>query len=69
MTTNQTSEIIFTARAKAFSRQGVRNHKFLLSQDGTIRVWDAIAGHYTTCHSLSTSAQARLRKIAKVSIA
>jgi hypothetical protein len=26
--------------------------------DGTVRVWDSVAGHYTTCHSL-TAAQAR----------
>ena len=26
--------------------------------DGTVRVWDSVAGHYTTCHAL-TPAQER----------
>jgi hypothetical protein len=25
-------------------------------------VWDSVAGHYTTCHSLSERAQKRIRK-------
>lgn len=54
----------FTARAKAFSSEGVREHRFLV--DGaTVRVWDNVAGHYTTCHSLGESAIRRLRKIAE----
>jgi hypothetical protein len=35
-------------------------------QDGTVRVWDSVARHYTSCHSLSQSAIARIRKIAEV---
>lgn len=31
---------------------------------GIIRVWDSVAGYYTTCHSLSESAKKRIRKIA-----
>lgn len=61
-TTNNAREII--ARAKAFSREGVREHRMLVSADGTVRVWDSVAGHYTTCHSLSKSATARIRKLA-----
>lgn len=52
-----------TARAKAFSGESVKTHKFAIDQDGTVRVWDSIAGHYTTCHSLSKSAQTRIRKM------
>lgn len=53
-----------TVRAKAFSREGVRSHKVMVYGDGTVRVWDSVAGHYTSCHSLSQSAQARIRKLA-----
>jgi hypothetical protein len=53
-----------TAKAKAFSSEPVKTHKFAVETDGTVRVWDAVAGHYTSCHSLSKSAIARIRKIA-----
>jgi hypothetical protein len=59
----KTTEI--TARAKAFSNECIKSHKFSVDADGTVRVWDAVAGHYTTCHSLSKSAEARIRKLAK----
>lgn len=66
---------IVTARAKAFSNEGVREHRFAIDPDvilpmsgqrvpGLIRVWDDVAGHYTTCHSLSESAKQRIRKLA-----
>lgn len=51
-----------TIRAKAFSGEGVRTHKVTADNSGTIRVWDPVAGHYTTCHALSTSAIRRIRK-------
>lgn len=58
-----TTTKIITVRAKAFSGEGVRQHKVMV--DGAaIRVWDAVAGHYTTCHSLSAAAQRRIRKLA-----
>lgn len=57
------TKIQFTARAKAFSGQGVRTHRFLLSD--TIRVWDDIASHYTVCHCLSRRTITRLRNLAK----
>ena len=58
-----TTEI--TARAKAFSNQGIKSHKFSVDADGTVRLWDAVAGHFTTCHSLSKSAEARIGKLAQ----
>ena len=58
-----TTEI--TARAKAYSSEGIKTHKFSVDADGTVRVWDSVAGHYTTCHSLSKSAEARIRRLAK----
>lgn len=54
-----------TARAKAFSTQGIREHRFLVDADGTVRVWDDIAGHYTLCHALSPAAERRIRRLAR----
>lgn len=59
-----TTQIEVTARAKAFSRQGVREHQFTVDADGTVRVWDPVAGHYTTCHSMSQATVRRVRKLA-----
>ena len=32
--------------------------------DGQAHVWDSVAGHYTTCHSLTESQVARVRRLA-----
>jgi hypothetical protein len=53
------------ARAKAFSSEGVGAYRFRVDADGTVRVFDSIAGHYTLCHSLSESAKRRIRKLAQ----
>ena len=53
-----------TARAKAFSREGIQDNRFLVETDNTVRVWDAVAGYYTTFHSLSDSAMRRIRRLA-----
>ena len=53
--------ITITIRAKAFSDEGVRAHRCTVDEDGTVRVWDRVAGHYTTCHSLSPAALRRAR--------
>lgn len=50
---------IGTIRAKAFSGQSVQTHRVRI-EDGIVRVWDGVAGHFTTCHSLSKSTQARI---------
>lgn len=52
-----------TIRAKAFTGRGIETVRVLVDSDGTIRVWDSVAGHYTRCHILSRSAQARIRKL------
>ena len=64
MTTTTTTNTYVTIRAKAFSGEGVRTHRCRVEQDGTVRVWDSIAGHYTVCHSLSASAMRRARQAA-----
>ena len=60
-----TTTIEIGARAKAFSHEGVKTHRFAVDADGTVRVWDDIAGHFTLCHSLSQSAERRIRKLAE----
>jgi hypothetical protein len=30
-----------------------QGYKARVDADGTVRVWDSVAGHYTTCHSLT----------------
>jgi hypothetical protein len=54
----------FSIRCKAFSGEGVRLNRVLVEggANGSISVWDSVAGHYTTCHSLSERAQKRIRK-------
>ena len=62
----------FEVRAKAFGK--IETVKVMvtvetlpITQDrvcGLIRVWDSVAGYFTTCHSLSDSAKNRIRKIA-----
>jgi len=61
--TNATIEI--TARAKAFTSEPVRQYKFRVELDGSVLVWDSVAGHYTQCHSLSESAKKRIVDKAK----
>ncbi len=63
--TTQIADRIVTARAKAFAGHSIQSHKFLVDPDGVVRVWDSVAGHYTTCHSLSASAIRRIRNAAK----
>lgn len=55
-----------TVRCEAFAREGVRPNRVLVERDGTVRVWDAVAGHYTICHALGTAAQRRIRRLAEV---
>lgn len=59
-----TSRIQFTSRCKAFSGEPMQIYRICVDSDGTVSVWDSVAGHYTTCHALSERQQQRLRKIA-----
>ena len=56
-----------TIRARAFTGSTVRPVRCLVEPDGTVRVWDSVAGHWTTCHALTADAQRRARKAAGVS--
>jgi hypothetical protein len=59
------TQIEVTARAKAFSGQGVRKHRFLV-RNRDVRVWDPIAEHYTTCNALTASAKQRIARLAEL---
>jgi hypothetical protein len=63
MKTTATEQTEITARAKAFSGQGVRKHRFLVLADD-VKVWDPIAGHYTGCNAMTASAKARIARLA-----
>lgn len=54
-----------TSRTKAFTGQPIAEHTFDVAADGTVRVWDSVAGYFTTCHAISKSAMARIRKMAE----
>lgn len=54
-----------TIRAKAFSGHGLETVRVQIEQDGTARVYDGVAGHYTACHSLSERDQQRARRKAR----
>jgi hypothetical protein len=56
-----TNPIEITVRAKAFTGEGVREHRVLV-EGGKVSVWDSVAGHYTTCHSLSAAAVKRIAR-------
>lgn len=58
-------DIRFTARCTPFTDSRRAEHRISVSTDMIVRVYDHVAGHYTTCHSLSESEQARLVKAAK----
>ena len=62
-TVMQDMSVEFKIRCKAFSCEGVRLNKVLVEpgRDGAVLVWDSVAGHYTTCHSLSAKTQDRIR--------
>jgi len=51
-------------RCRPYPPEGVRRHACQVEVDGTVRVWDPVAQHYTTCHSLSLGAQRRIRRLA-----
>ena len=52
-----------TTRANAFGR--IETIECTVDSDGTVRVWDSVAGYYTTCHRLSESAIRRIRRLAR----
>lgn len=37
-------------------------YRAIVDEDGTVRVWDATAGHFTACHSLTARQVASARR-------
>lgn len=62
-----TNDKVIEMRCKAFSTEGVRNNLVLVEPDGSVRVWDDVAGYYTTCHALGEASKRRARKMARES--
>ena len=60
MTTRQ--QITARVRCKAFSSEGVRINKVRIEQDGSLLVWDTVAGHYTSCHAILPQTAQRIRR-------
>lgn len=54
---------IITARARFFGK--IETRKCMVDEDGSILVWDNIAGHYTRCHRLSPRTERRIARLAK----
>lgn len=49
----------FTIIARAFAGDDVKTHTVRV-EGGIVRVWDEVAGYFTTCHSLSPAVTKRI---------
>jgi hypothetical protein len=56
----------FTASIIVRSPFGRGGEGRAVASDGAVRVYDEIAGYWTTCHSLTAGQCARVRKLATV---
>ena len=45
-------------KCNAFGRIGT--HRVRVEEDGSVLVWDEVAGHFTRCHRLSRRAERRI---------
>jgi hypothetical protein len=68
MTHTGSPDTLVHTTGRAFENR-LESIRCTVSHDGTVRVWDSIAGHYTLCHSLSQSARRRIRKLASEALA
>ncbi|NCC05840.1 MAG: hypothetical protein EOM37_17780 [Proteobacteria bacterium] len=64
------NQVEFEARCKAFSDGRIINTQIMVDfvdGDGApiVRVYDPIAGHYTTCHALSQRTQRNFIRMAR----
>lgn len=58
-------DMLFPAICSPFTGAARRRNRIMVSRDGTVRVFDPVAEHYTTCHTLSDAEQDRLRDRAR----
>jgi hypothetical protein len=56
-------DITFRMRCKAFTGHGVKEYSIMVS-DEDVLVFDDIAEHYTTCHTLCPAALAEAKRMA-----
>lgn len=56
-TTTTTTTTYAIARCRAYTGRGLGTYRVSVDADGCVRVWDDSAGHYTTAHVLTRSAE------------
>lgn len=66
MEINATNETKITVRARFFRGGPIEARKVIVETDGTICVWDNVAGYYTHCHGLTRAAERRIRNLARI---
>jgi len=52
---------ITIATGRAFAGSSQWGYRACVDPDGTVRVYDDVAGYYTTCHSLTNAQQRYIR--------
>jgi hypothetical protein len=62
----QDNDIRLFATVRAFVDTKISRNEFRVSPDGTVRVWNSIAGGFTLCPDMSKSSVARVRRMAEV---
>lgn len=56
-------------RIRAFSTEPMGTYQCMVEPDGSVYVYDSVAGHYTRCHALSENQLRRVRRLAAVEVA
>lgn len=51
---------LITMRCNAFGK--LANHEIMVEPNGTVKVFDEVAGHYTTCHRLTATVKRKAYK-------
>lgn len=57
--------IEFRTRGRFFKAEGITEEMVRVDTDGSVSVWDSVAGHFTLVHSLSEPGKTRIRNKAK----
>ncbi len=52
-------------RGRVFSGHGIETTDVRVDNCGNVRAWDDIAGHWTTCHSITARNQRAIRRAAR----
>ena len=61
-----TDRVVMEFRGKVWDGQPIQSVEVLVDEDGTVRAWDGVAGHWTTCHSITDRNQSAIRKAAGI---